>query len=455
MKGYKGFIKAKNYDWDLHPDAERLLQKEINRFLRNNKYATKLAKAMKDKTSTRFFDWIDHMVIPESRVDEKILKKLGFKLLSQNTPINTKAFKHHGTIWFPILITQEDITEIALKPENIEHIAKKGIKGRKYAPLRKAILKKEGQFILSAVERRGTSDFIVKDTTDIADYKKAYQTFAKRKRKFKTDKEGLKEVKKLTKKVLKKLSPSRTADAFFRNERAYWESRNGAGKLQKKRQDSLGLGWGNHDHHTYRSSREHFVRLMEIFELMGYFTRERFYAGEKAGWGAQVLEHPDCDIVVFADTDITKAEKDRDFAHLGLKHQNKLGTVGLWIGLHGESILQSGLHHLEARFDFHKLSNDLNKKKSRVMKPFSNFPFLKQAFTEGERWDVEKSRVDKLLKENSITQAQHDEFLNEGAIGSHLENLQRKQGFKGFNQTSVSAIIKITDPRKQHFHRGA
>ncbi|HAF03215.1 MAG TPA: hypothetical protein DIT76_05750 [Spartobacteria bacterium] len=37
-----------------------------------------------------------------------------------------------------------------------------------------------------------------------------------------------------------------------------------------------------------------------------------------------------------------------------------------------------------------------------------------------------------------------------GAIGSHLENLQRKGGFKGFNQKSVSVIISATDPRKQN-----
>jgi len=31
----------------------------------------------------------------------------------------------------------------------------------------------------------------------------------------------------------------------------------------------------------------------------------------------------------------------------------------------------------------------------------------------------------------------------------HLENLQRKGGFKGFNQHAVSLIIAETDPRKQ------
>ena len=35
-----------------------------------------------------------------------------------------------------------------------------------------------------------------------------------------------------------------------------------------------------------------------------------------------------------------------------------------------------------------------------------------------------------------------------GAVGSHLEILQRSDGFKGFNQSGVSKIISKTDPRK-------
>ena len=37
-----------------------------------------------------------------------------------------------------------------------------------------------------------------------------------------------------------------------------------------------------------------------------------------------------------------------------------------------------------------------------------------------------------------------------GAIGSHLENLERNDGYKGFNQHGVSDIISRTDPRKQN-----
>ena len=46
-----------------------------------------------------------------------------------------------------------------------------------------------------------------------------------------------------------------------------------------------------------------------------------------------------------------------------------------------------------------------------------------------------------------ITQEQAEKFRKEGALGAHLENLERNEGFKGFNQTGINEIIAGTDPR--------
>jgi hypothetical protein len=43
----------------------------------------------------------------------------------------------------------------------------------------------------------------------------------------------------------------------------------------------------------------------------------------------------------------------------------------------------------------------------------------------------------------------HKSILWRRSIVRHLENLQRKGGFKGFNKHAVSLIIAETDPRKQ------
>jgi hypothetical protein len=122
--------------------------------------------------------------------------------------------------------------------------------------------------------------------------------------------------------------------------------------------------------------------------------------------------------------------------------------VGLWVELHGESIFQAGLHHAAIRLRFDDAASDLEGQGVGMMKPFSDFPFLKQAFTAGEGWTPEARRVEGLAAKNLIDADQRQKFLSGGVIGSHLENIQRGQGFKGFNQDSVSAIIRATDPRR-------
>ena len=111
------------------------------------------------------------------------------------------------------------------------------------------------------------------------------------------------------------------------------------------------------------------------------------------------------------------------------------------------------MHHLEARFDFDFLRAQFKESGVNTMSPFSDFPFLRQAFTEGERWPVRRERAERLLSAGLITREEFKQFIWKGALGSHLENLQRHGGFKGFNQKSVSAIIAATDPRKDHFPR--
>jgi hypothetical protein len=82
------------------------------------------------------------------------------------------------------------------------------------------------------------------------------------------------------------------------------------------------------------------------------------------------------------------------------------------------------------------------------MAPFTDFPFLKQAFTKGEVWPVDPRRIEHLLDQNRISREQADRFRREGALGSHMEILQRNDGYKGFNQTGISEIITRTDPRR-------
>ena len=107
-------------------------------------------------------------------------------------------------------------------------------------------------------------------------------------------------------------------------------------------------------------------------------------------------------------------------------------------------MLTAGLHHLASRFDFDAVTAGLAKWNIKMMRPFSDFPYLRQAFTQGERWEVDPHR---LGAAGQIDDAQRARFAEKGAVGSHLENIQRGEGFKGFNQQAVSDIIRRTDPR--------
>ena len=119
----KGFIQG--FDWALYPRAEKFLRKEIKNFLRNNVFTKKLAKRMQKETSTEIFDWIDHLVLPEKRVSEKKLKSLNFKQVKLKAHKGSKVYKNPGTIFFPVLLTPFDTTELALKPEYLNHLVKK------------------------------------------------------------------------------------------------------------------------------------------------------------------------------------------------------------------------------------------------------------------------------------------------------------------------------------------
>ncbi len=81
-----------------------------------------------------------------------------------------------------------------------------------------------------------------------------------------------------------------------------------------------------------------------------------------------------------------------------------------------------------------------------ILNPGTGFPQYRI-----QRWPVRRERAERLLSAGQISREQFDRFMREGALGSHLENLQRHGGFKGFNQKSVSAVIAATDPRRQHF----
>lgn len=458
------------FDWKRFPDTEAFLAQQYQVALGGNTFAAKLADRMKRETSTRFDDWVDHLVLADRPGLPEELVRLGYEREPHLTyDVNVPVFAHMGALFPRIALirnAKSEVAEVAIKVESVADFSRAhdlglAVEGYPLGPLR--IGRIQGRDTsLAVVERRGYRGFepFPGDWSRLGRMAPhmARETLAARdlwhgrKRRFDTDEEGFHAIDQTLERVIELCrGPDLACHVIFEAERAYWQSRNRAARVQKERQDRLGLGWANHDHHTFRSSRRFFPRLIRIFERLGFQLRERFHAGQHAGWGAQVLEHPTTGIVIFADLDLAPEEAEHDFAHKPLRELPRPNTVGLWVGLHGESILEAGMHHLEAQFVFDDLREDLKALADiETMKPFSEFSFLRQAFTSGERWPVSSHRADRLFAEGWITREEHARFITEGAIGSHLENLQRRDGFKGFNQQAVSAIIAATDPRLAH-----
>jgi hypothetical protein len=398
-------------------------------------------------------DWVDYFEIPPSAPAVSRLSGVGFTQPADERDV----WRHADGLFPPVLIGRPDVWRMAIHVESVvDFLAANGlddsirIKGPPLTQFRHAQAFAENGVEFWVVERHGYRDFapsyFYRKNPDSVIYNS--EAFRLRRRRFERDEDGFAHAMELIGDAVRELEADWACDLFFAAERDYWMRRNHAARVQKARQDRQGLGWGNHDHHTYRSSREHFSKLIAALEALGMVCRERFYAGREAGWGAQVLEQPRAGIVVFADVDLAPEEVMGDFAHEPLPARRELGTVGLWCKLHGEAFLQAGMHHLECQFDFDAAQEQLSKSGVTSMKPFTDFDYLRQAFTQGEIWTVDPQRLEAVLAEGYITSEQAEKFRREGALGSHLEILQRDEGYKGFNQTGVSEIIQRTDPRR-------
>jgi hypothetical protein len=413
-----------------------------------------LRQRMFDETGTRLLDWIDHFALPAGDAASAELSQIGY--VPDATSANVKAWAHPKGLFPRVRTHAGQARQVVLKVEAVadflaaQSLSEIAIEGAYLASVRRARVANENGIEVCVLERHGSLAFepFANEAIPLAAIAKHFEALRLRRRDFENDADGFALAGRLAEAAIAELGRDRTCELFFAAERDYWQRRNKAGRIQRARHEALGLGWANHDHHTYRSSRSQFTRLIAFLEKLGFNLRERFYAGREAGWGAQVLEHPVTGIMIFADVDLSPEEVSQDFSHEPLPPREELGTVGLWCELHGQAFLQAGLHHLECQFDFNASVEQLDEAGIGTMPPFTDLPYLRQAFTRGEIWPVQPQRVERLLAAKRITPEQARQFRDQGAIGSHLEILQRADGYKGFNQRGINEIISATDPRR-------
>jgi hypothetical protein len=438
------------FQWKPEPAAEAWVREAVAFALQSLPEARQYSERLYHQAGTRFADIVRTFVIERDSQPLYGFKAAGWEEESPD------FFVNRAGVFPSVSLTDGGGIEVVTKVDSVADFLaanelEREIGGEPGAPYRWAVVaNRVGDAQWTVAEKHAGRLPAYQDGPDVRAVLAMAEKFRIRNRWLGSDEHGFAHATRLIDEGIAAVGRDYACDLFFAAEREFWTRRNRAAQVQYARQQRLGLGWANHDHHTYRCSREHFARLVAVWEKLGFVCRERFYAGAEAGWGAQVMEHPVTGIVTFNDVDLSPDELLADFAHEPLEPRKELGTVGLWCALHGESFLEAGMHHLECMFDFDALKRQLESDHAiKVMKPFSDFPHLRQAFTEGERWAVRPERIDRLLKSGRITPEQAEKFRTEGAIGSHLENLERNAGFKGFNQKGVSEIISATDPRKQ------
>ncbi|MFM7057727.1 MAG: hypothetical protein ACKO2P_12480 [Planctomycetota bacterium] len=431
--------------WQPQPAAAAWIARQTSRFLERQPVAAEFSRLLLQRTGTRLIDWIDHLHTD----DPAGIEDAGYVCAADGWWV------HPGALLPPVLPATHP--RMLLRVDRVaDFAAANGWRfpvqtvGEPGDLLRMAFVEATEKAEFGVIERRGCNirqPGIPLTDSERVRAEKIHERLLLRPRRFADHDEAFSSLQLLLEEAAAAIGRDLACDLFFAAERQYWQLRNSAAQMQFMRQNSLGLGWGNHDHHTYRSSRVCFSRLIGLFESLGFVCRERFYPGHGAGWGAQVLEHPVCPIVIFADVDLTEQELAGDFAHQPLAPSSRLGTIGLWCGLHGEALFEAGMHHLECQFDFDAARAQLAALGTASMKPFTDFSFLRQCFTEAERWPVSAERLEQLSAAGLLTADQAREFAHNGALGSHLEILERNDGYRGFNQTGITEIIQRTDPR--------
>lgn len=440
--------------WPRCPETENYFKTLFQAFSAHNPSLQKFSQRLFEVAGVSILNLIDHWTLPTTEAIQKELTDIGMVSRIQDE----ETVWRHPTGRFPQVRigTPTEPVRLAIAVESLQDFAEAndlpfpgqhGDTDSGYVEVRYPLTTNE----LAVIVRQGYAGFQPGSlTAQEARTLQAVRTKLDNRNRNPDSGDTVGETQTLLTSLAEEIERDRLVDEFFASERRYYMTRNAAARKQYQRQQQLGIGWANHDHHTYRCSRSIFRSVLQTWVWLGFEPREKFYAGADAGWGAQVLEHPVSKVVLFCDVDMAPEELALDYLEVSLPPLPTLGTIGLWCGLHDDSIGCAGLHHLEAEFDFAQNEALFVADKFQVMKPFTDLPMLKQAFTAAEIWKVEPHRAKRLLEQGYITQAQFEKFLSDGAPGSHLEILQRWEGYKGFNKTGISNIIHDTDGRLYH-----
>lgn len=226
------------------------------------------------------------------------------------------------------------------------------IEGPPHAPVRRARIFSSPSAVLDAVERGGedvaTTSF---GPRKIRRAQLHQQIFRTRRRQFRSRDLGFAHAERLVDAAIADLGAAWAGDLFLRAEREYWERQCYPGAFVGRRLSQLGVGWANIDHIAYRTSREHFHRLIGVFGKLGFAAVELAQPSPDTGWGACRLESASLRRAIVIEVDLNADECSLESFPRNPPPLRWHTPVGLWAALHGESILDGGIARVGALFD--------------------------------------------------------------------------------------------------------
>lgn len=431
--------------WTVQPAASAVLLDLVEEAYESCPAARRFGERLLQYSGVRLLDIIDHIEV----ASEAWLDKL-----------EAAGWRRGDRCWanvdgmFPPVTQGSTRTIVFLRVESAAtflaaNSIEAPVEGPVHGPLRRAIAFDSGEVCFGIIERNGYAGFEVPQVEEplIRQARLHHQTFRSRRRHFIDSEEGMRCTEALIDAAVADLGTHWSCHLWFSAEREYWMMRCTVARVQKERQDRAGIGWSNIDHHTYDSSRRHFRHTLIILQKLGYELREMMYAGELAGWGSQVLEQPVLGDTIFADVDLAPDETGIDFATEQLPDLDRHRRAGLVCALHGESMLQGGLNHVAGLFEQKTLRCQLESKGWEMMQPFSDYPHLYQELTHGELIPVDPKVIDALEADGHLGEEESENIRLNGAVLSHLENIERNFGFKGFNKIGIDDVLRVLDPR--------
>lgn len=378
----------------LRSTARTAFLAQLEAFRRALPQLEELEYQLEARTGTCLLDWVDALRLVTEPQRRQSWIDLGWR--AEDSLSSQEVLRFPGDALPPVVLVRSIEARLDLRVDDLETFLgtyrdlegrplSSEIKGEPGSGLRLAHLAGHGVRSLVVVQRRGYAGFTVGSHTGSVDCDLREQwthTLRARQRVYANDRHGLTALGSLLAEAKEALGAPQAADLFLHLEREYWQASNRAGGVQRTRQASLGLGWGNSHKHAYRCSIEHLAASLRLFTELGFEPDE-----QASGASFHELLHPISRLRVVCEADPQESI------------QAGLGPLGRWTALHGESLLRAGLQRLHA-----------SEHRARSSDPA----------TDSERWEVDPLRVRLLLEQGGIVASDATHVLEHGARGSLL-----------------------------------